>query len=297
VQIASNNLYPHIFLALHNLPSKATMVSTKCLAFLAASASAFWFPANINERQSESICGTDQSQAAVCVKDVEPIKYTLSQSVARLNMGGGLCTGWLFGSEGHLVTNNHCIDDQTTANNVIVEMGAECNSCDDRNIKQRLGCPGTIISKSAKLVYTDKDLDVTMVQLNLEPGVNLTKYGYLQAREAPVVENETVYILGHPRGFPKRVSWSTDAGLDAVVISASVTGCSVDNLSYNVDTEPGNSGSPILSGKDNLVIGLHNCGGCQLDNSGANTGNKIENIVKALMAKNLLPKDAVKGAC
>ncbi|KDO15833.1 hypothetical protein SPRG_18630 [Saprolegnia parasitica CBS 223.65] len=61
-----------------------------------------------------------------------------------------------------------------------------------------------------------------------------------------------------------------------------------------LDTQGGNSGSPVFSTKENVVVGLHNCGGCE------NGGIKINKVVDILKAKNLVPKDAIvntKPAC
>ena len=112
-----------------------------------------------------------------------------------------------------------------------------------------------------------------------------------------VVVNATVVITTKVKmAVFVNSEYLTTQGRNARIVSASVTGCQNDNVAYNVDTEPGNSGSPILSAVDNTVISLHNCGGCKTDGTGANTGNKMTNIVKILTAKNLLPKDVIKKA-
>ncbi|ETV97393.1 hypothetical protein H310_09727, partial [Aphanomyces invadans] len=55
----------------------------------------------------ETICGVDNSRPAVCLKTSDSVKYTKAKAVGNLLIGGTrTCTGWLFGSEGHVITNN-----------------------------------------------------------------------------------------------------------------------------------------------------------------------------------------------
>ncbi|RHY96962.1 hypothetical protein DYB37_013016 [Aphanomyces astaci] len=242
---------------------------------------------------TESICLADQAQATRCLNDAQPIKYQLAQAVARIRTGTGFCTAWLWGSEGHLVTNNHCVPDATVANRTRVEFGSECSTCTDPYNDVKGACIGTFVANSTTLVFNDKSLDLSVLKLNLNPGVNLTQYGYLQSRAANVTLDDQIYILGHPRGKPKRIAFLNDDGTHARITNTSAPSrCrEQDTLGYNVDTEGGNSGSPILGAHDNKVVALHNCGGCEI--TGRNTGNKMTKIVALLKSHNLLPKDAV----
>ncbi|KDO15710.1 hypothetical protein SPRG_18752, partial [Saprolegnia parasitica CBS 223.65] len=139
------------------------------------------FPEN-SQKHPEAICGKDDSEAAICYKDKEPTQYKKAQAVARLFMNGsGLCTGWLFGSEGHLITNNHCIGDASKAKNVQVEFAAECATCNDPNNTKQLGCKGKVVASSVEFIHTNKALDYTLVKINSK---DLAAYGYLTARES-----------------------------------------------------------------------------------------------------------------
>ncbi|RHY02785.1 hypothetical protein DYB37_013829 [Aphanomyces astaci] len=244
---------------------------------------------------TESLCDADQSQPGRCLGDAHPIKYQLSQAVARIRTGttGSYCTAWLWGSEGHLITNNHCVPNEIKANQTRVEFGSECSTCADPDNNVKGACIGAIVANSTTLVFTDKSLDMTLLKLNLNPGVNLTQYGYLQSRAANASLDEQIYILGHPRGNPKRISYLNDDGQAVRITNTSAESkCyEQDTLGYNVDTEHGSSGSPIVGVHDNEVVGLHNCGGCGIN--GRNTGNKMTSIVALLKSHNLLPKDAV----
>ena len=63
-----------------------------------------------------AICGADDKEWAACYDGTDI--YEMSRTVARLLVqGSSACTGWLIGSEGHLMTNNHCIGSQDDADN------------------------------------------------------------------------------------------------------------------------------------------------------------------------------------
>ncbi|MGD8377011.1 MAG: hypothetical protein PVF68_12800, partial [Acidobacteriota bacterium] len=110
----------------------------------------------------EAICAGDDLVNAICYSDGlggddEPAAYAASQAVARLltnkgAQGSFLCTGWLVGCEGHLMTNNHCIENQTHATNTDYEFDAEAPNCTSPN--GQLFWTGTIWGGSATLVQT-----------------------------------------------------------------------------------------------------------------------------------------------
>ncbi|KDO32088.1 hypothetical protein SPRG_03308 [Saprolegnia parasitica CBS 223.65] len=229
------------------------------------------FPEN-SQKHPESICGKDDTEAAICFKDKEPTQYKKAQAVARLFINGsGLCTGWLFGSEGHLITNNHCIGDASKATNVLVEFDAECATCNDPNNTKKLGCKGKVVALSVEFIHTNEALDYTLVKINSK---NLASYGYLTARES---------------GPPKRIAAKLDNGQPGTIEDMGHTSSVDDEVGYMLDTESGSSGSPVLSAKDNSVIALHTCGGC------LNGATKMDKIVKDLKSINKLPKNALDG--
>ncbi|KAF0713813.1 Aste57867_4199 [Aphanomyces stellatus] len=241
-------------------------------------------------------CGTGNLRTAVCLKDSEPIKYQKAQAIARLFIDGSdLCTGWLFGSEGHLVTNHHCIMDKSRAGNTQFEFGAECPKCNENTTStSRFTCPGEIVATSSTIIYTSAENDFTLVKMNLEPGVSLAKYGYLQARASGPVLNEPIYITQHPSGRPTRIATALQDGSVGTIEDLSVRSCVMDEVAYSLATEGGSSGSPVLSATENVVVALHNCGGCSTkDGSQLSRGVKINKVIAELTKANVLPKDAL----
>ncbi|KAF0689368.1 Aste57867_19194 [Aphanomyces stellatus] len=250
---------------------------------------------------TESICNVDVSENAVCYKDSEPAKFDKTRPIARLHIGRSWCTGWLFGSEGHMITNNHCISTADFAGQTMAEFEAATPGCND---PFSMGSsPGVYVANSTTLVINDGALDFALVKLNVNPGLNLAKYGYLQARDSEAVLNEAAYVIGHSYGKPKRIALTKDNAPGKITTTSYTeerpSDChNVDRLGHNLDTEGGSSGSPLIAANTNLVIGLHNCGGCKAGTTeyGSNYAVKMSQIVTFLRNKNLLPKDAVAGA-
>ncbi|EQC38038.1 hypothetical protein SDRG_04468 [Saprolegnia diclina VS20] len=240
----------------------------------------------------EAICGKDDSKPTKCYT-ADAAKQKSALSVARLLIGGkSLCTGWLIGSEGHLMTNNHCIKTADDAKNVQVEFGAVCATCDDPNNTKQLGCKGEIVATDAVHLISNPENDFALIKLNVKDGVDIKKYGYLQVRPDGPKLKEEIHIIGNPRGYPQYAAIVVDDGKPGVVTDLSIESCVPDEFGYELDTQGGNSGSPVFSTKENVVVGLHNCGGCP---DGPNGGLKINKIVDILKAKNLVPKDAIVG--
>ncbi|KAF0708697.1 Aste57867_6251 [Aphanomyces stellatus] len=243
--------------------------------------------------EPEGLCGIDTSKAAVCLNESAPIKYEKSKTLARLVINRRLCTGWLFGSEGHVITNHHCIANASDASNTQVEFGAECATCDEYNNFYQMACKGSIVATTTQVVYTSAEHDFTLVQLNLKPGVSLAKYGYLQARASGPVLGESIYIPQHPNGKPRRIAHVLENNLPGTIESLNFPdSCLPDEAGHSLNTEGGSSGSPVLSTTDNTVVALHNCGGCATL-SGA---IKIEKVIADLTKANLLPKNAIAGS-
>ncbi|ETV72262.1 hypothetical protein H257_12725 [Aphanomyces astaci] len=249
---------------------------------------------------NEAVCGLDRTQEAVCYRMSAPTMFNKSNAVARLviNKGGVLtgCTGWLLGSEGHLVTNNHCIEDASQIVGLRIEFMAQTSKCpqsiQDKNCMRQLACVGDAWrGDAAVFIYTNKALDYTLIQLrpsgNHSPGNNnnnvATKYGYLQLRATGPEINEPIYIVEHPQAWGKRISDKTATG------RAVVTGLNAFEAEYYLDTQAMSSGSPVLAVEDDAVIALHHAAYSTCPNLGV----KSDLIVADLVAQNLVPQDAV----
>jgi lysyl endopeptidase len=207
-----------------------------------------------------TICGSDDSRWARCYESTEATAYSRSRTVARLLINGtSACTGWLVGNQGHVMTNNHCIDTSTKANSTNFEFLAEGSTC-STNCASWGACPGTVAATKSTFIKTSASLDYTLVRLPTNP---TGSYGYLRMRQKGAVLNERIYIPQHPAHWGKRIAMLAE-GANAKIdtLNAAACGSGIAELGYAADTQGGSSGSPVLGYGDHLVIGLHHCGGC-----------------------------------
>lgn len=232
-----------------------------------------------------AICGNDDKQWAPCYEGTEI--YEKARAVARLMIGGSsACTGWLLGSEGHLVTNNHCIGTQWDADNTDYEFMAEGETC-ETDCYGWGACPGIVEASSGDLIKTDYDLDYSLILLETNPA---PEYGYLQLREELPEVGETMYIVQHPGAYGKQIATYDDqSGGDCNVYSLNQPPCigGPGDVGYMCDTEGGSSGSPVLAMSDHFVIALHHCAYCP------NRGVRIPPIIEHIGDD--MPNDAIGG--
>ncbi|KAL7689492.1 putative peptidase S1, PA clan [Plasmopara halstedii] len=268
-------------------PSASTQPVNRflCLGFTIDSYRYLAQPANNDLSKYEEVCGADESQQAVCYA-ADPNVSKAAGAVARLlihkSTGSYFCTGWLVGTEGHLITNNHCISQQAHASNTEFEFNAQGATC-NTNCNKGLACGGQVRARTSTLINADATLDYALLKLP----INLSEeYGFLQLREKGAVLSERIYIPQHPAGWGKHIAMKTDNGWGQVT-SLNRAGCARDQVAYMLDTQGGSSGSPVIAWSDNAVIALHHCGGCP------NTAINSYKLVDDMKARNILPENAV----
>jgi PKD repeat protein len=235
------------------------------------------------EANFESICSVDDKEWAKCYEGTE--MYNKARAVCRLLIGGtSACTGWLLGSEGHIVTNNHCISTQTDAGNTDYEFMAEGATC-GTSCASWGACPGIVEASAGTLIKTNSALDYTLILLP----TNITStYGYMQLRDELPTIGERIYIPQHPSAWGKQLAVLSDTdGPYAKVYSTNEAPCSggPGDIGYYADTAGGSSGSPVLAFDDNLVVALHHCAACP------NRGVPIPSIISDMGGD--LPANAV----
>jgi len=237
----------------------------------------YGFPDAFGSPSPMEVCGSDDKKQAICYDGTD--MYKKSRAVCKIIINNMyVCTGWLLGDEGHVMTNNHCIGNATDARNTQFLFNYEYTNCGGS------GQASTdVVATTSTLVKTSDNFDYSLVKLPVNPS---SKYGYLSLRSTIPQVGERVYVPQHPGGKRKQIAAyddkSTASDKHSMIISNSSR-----RVSYSADTEGGSSGSPVLSYKDNLVVTLHNTGSC----SGGNGGNRNDNIIKDL--GNSLPHNAV----
>ncbi|BDS09620.1 trypsin-like peptidase domain-containing protein [Aureispira anguillae] len=209
----------------------------------------------LNEK---SICGQDDKEPVICYNGTT--MHDKGRAVCRLLIGGtGSCTGWLLGCDGHVMTNNHCIGTSSDAANTDFIFNYHHTNCNGSG-----NSVSDVVAASANFIKTSSSLDYTLVQLPVNP---TNTYGYLSLSSVAPTINDRIYIVGHPGGRRKEITVVTDQGGDANG-NAIVNQMTTTGIRYYADTEGGSSGSPVLDFNSNLVVAIHNTGGCTNGSSG-----------------------------
>jgi hypothetical protein len=207
--------------------------------------------------REESVCGTDESQDAVCYQSADPVAYTRSKAIARLLINGTeLCTGWRVGPNNRMLTNNHCFDNSAGAYDTEVWFNYQCAVCKGFDTFQPTKVWG------AQVLATNHVYDFTV--FSVANFAAIQKFGYLTLDTKRPAKGQELYVPQHPAGEPTRIAGSLgeQAGT-CVVADNAYDGYATDSdVAYYCDTEGGSSGSPVLSRATNRVVALHHFGGC-----------------------------------
>ncbi|MGH1337917.1 MAG: trypsin-like peptidase domain-containing protein [Aureispira sp.] len=228
----------------------------------------------------KSICGADNKQRIACYGGQI---FNKSKAVCRLVINGSsLCTGWLLGSQGHIMTNNHCIGNASDAANTDYQFNYQYTNC--------TGGGGSYTNYSgASFVKTSGFYDYTLVRLANNP---TSTFGYLQLSRSAARRGRRIYIPQHPGGRPKEVSVNTDIG--GVNGKSAIDQVTTNGLRYYADTEGGSSGSPVIDYFNHRVLAIHNTGGCTNGSSGR-SDRLISSIGNSMPANGIAPNSVAGG--
>jgi trypsin-like peptidase len=226
-------------------------------------------------RSPESVCGTDDSEDAVCYRSSDPVAYQHSLPVARLLINGTtLCTAWRLTADDRMITNNHCLGSQSDVSNTEVWFNYQCTTCGGNIVAPVTKVPGD------QLLSTDQTLDYTLFTVGDFDSIK--NFGYLGLDLKTPRKGEQVYIPQHPEGDPTKLSIASDQDPNSTcqIDQAEIDGYAHDSdTAYRCDTEPGSSGSPVIDRKTNKVIALHHLGGCP------NTGVRMSLIYQRIKSQ------------
>ncbi len=213
---------------------------------------------NRHPAELESICGQDDLQP---INDYDG-EAGQPQTFARLHQlpvgamtstttsdDDKYCSGTLIGPD-LFITAGHCIDAQTVGQFIAMNYERAAGSTD---------VLAQDFYKISEVVEEGGAFDYAIVRLDDFPGF---KYGWAMVRTSQAEVGETITIIQHPSGGPKKIEVGHVAGYDG------------NYLTYgDLDTEPGSSGSGIVDSLGYLV-GVHTNGGCTAE-TGTNSGTRL----------------------
>lgn len=210
---------------------------------------------------NRSICGGDDKENMAC----EPsLAASTGRAVAKIIFttsrgSSSSCTAWLVSADNLLMTNEHCVSTQSSADSVQALFNferADCRGSTDAPVSTFRG---------AELLRASAGLDYALLRLRADAA---STFGFIELEPRDATVGEPIYIIGHPGGRRKEVS-VVSAGAPCAVDSVDQNRRgfrSRSNMGYLCDTERGSSGSPVFSATSNRAIALHHLGGC--DNGG-----------------------------
>ena len=90
---------------------------------------------SISNERNLGVCDRDDKLDAKCYINKYPEEYKKSKPIARLLIdGSGVCTGFLVGNKGHLLTTNKCVHSDKQAKQVDVQFMYESSACQGFNV-------------------------------------------------------------------------------------------------------------------------------------------------------------------
>jgi V8-like Glu-specific endopeptidase len=223
----------------------------------------------------ESICPPGDFEDAICYHS-DPGKWANVQaSVGVMSVGSNPTSGlWCSGSNvspnNYVLTNDHCIESQAECDGsefVFRYYNVNCGSGPTTDDWISYRCDDIVVS--SPFVSCEATVSTLDFALNSVIGDPASTFGYVQADPNPITDGEGIYIIQHPAGRPHEITHGDGSNVDA----------DAPNLRYydTLDTEGGSSGSPIYRESDDLLIGLHHCGGCTTPGTG-NRGMMMSDI-------------------
>ncbi len=143
--------------------------------------------------------------------------------------GPGLSSGsgWVFDTDGHIVTNAHVVRGES-------------------NIRVQFANGRT---EQAKVVGTDAFTDIAVVKIDPFPGI----IALPRAEEELVRQGQRVYAFGSPFGFKFSMSEGIVSGLGRDPSNASEFGGFTNFIQTDAAVNPGNSGGPLVDVRGQIV--------------------------------------------
>ena len=170
--------------------------------------------------------------------------YTVIKSVCKIEVSDGRGSGFLIKFKKNkkdfycLMTNEHVVDQEKINNKEKITIYYDCE-IEKREI---------ILDKNKRYIneYTDNNLDITIIQILKEDNIN-KKYFLLPNNNINNYINKKIYIIQDPHGC---LGYSK--GKIIKIYKYEIT--------HDVSTKAGSSGSPIFLENTKFVIGIHKQG-------------------------------------
>ncbi|XP_062512236.1 uncharacterized protein LOC134188070 [Corticium candelabrum] len=180
--------------------------------------------------------------------------YNLGPSVlaARFVDGGipDTCTVWKSGSEGRFTTCHHCFPSQAVVNTAELFYRYDTTTCNGTNSSIAATYHGD------RLLKTDDFFDYTVFSVR----ENTTHISCLRRTTTIPSTNDSIFLIHHPNGNPKKVSYQSNADAGGYcLIQLNSTCVNNETVCYSCDTQSSSSGAPVFYTRNGVkvVFALH----------------------------------------
>jgi glutamyl endopeptidase len=193
-------------------------------------------------------------------------------SIVHIELNTGGCTGFLL-SRDTVVTAGHCVWDGAWATSYTVYPGR--NGTDVKPYGSCSGGSGDLWSNTTWTSGGSSDYDYGMIKLSCDVG-NSTGWMGWWYNPSETMTGQSFYVEGFPGDKAYGTMWWD---------SDPITGQTDRRLTYNIDTAPGESGSPIYRFRSSnepyctgwCIAGIHTNGGSS--NSGTRFNAEVAGII------------------
>ena len=204
-----------------------------------------WFPQKVNESGAcnmDVICPDGNSWS------------NENRSVARIVVGGGLCTGSLVNNtleDGtpYFLTANHC--GPNSMSNAVFKFNYDSPICGSQSSANSQAPSGNNSINGSSLVASNSASDFGLVELNSIPPANYGVYyaGWNNSSLTP----QSAVSIHHPSGDVKKISFDDDI-LQTASVSGSANMWKIEAWERSTTTEGGSSGGALWD-QDHYLIG------------------------------------------
>ena len=162
----------------------------------------------------------------------------LEKCVCKIKRGTGFLCKIYYPDEFHLLpvlmTNNHVVNEDDLIMGGVIDISFN----NDKIYKK-------IIINNSRKTYTNKDLDVTIIQIHpdsdtINDYIDIDDYNKKQFKKG-----DNIYLLQYPKGFEASLSIGT------------LLNITEKNIEHRCSTTYGSSGGPILNLSNYKLIGIH----------------------------------------
>lgn len=183
------------------------------------------------------------------------------KSVARIVVGGGLCSGTLLNNTAndgtpYFLTANHCDQQGTKIGSAVFKFNYNSPTCGSQTVANSTSPSGNNSVNGSSLKAQKADSDFLLTQLNTTPPASYKVYyaGWNNTGNIP----QSAVGIHHPSGDVKKISFDDDvlqsaSGLSTVANSE----WRIEAWERNTTTEVGSSGSGLWDENHYLIGQLH----------------------------------------